>query len=44
MEVRKVIPSVDQEATDGVDEQRASRQDEGVLRDDFSTLKKDAKK
>ena len=44
MEVRKVIPSVDKEATDEVDEQRVSRQDEGVVRDYFSTLKKDAEK
>jgi len=44
MEMRKVLPSVEKDATDEVDEQRVSRQDEGVVRDYFSTLKKDSEK
>ena len=44
MELHNVLPPVEKEASDEVGEQRVSRQDESVVRDYFSTLKKDSEK
>lgn len=41
LEMHKVLPSVEQEATDEVDEQRIPRQDAGVVRDYFGNIRKD---
>ena len=41
MEMHKVLPSVEKEATDEVDEQRIPRQDAGVVRDYFGNIRKD---
>ena len=44
MELHDVLPSVDKDATDEIDEQRIPRQDAAVVRDYFGNLKKDAEK
>lgn len=44
MEMHKILPSMDKEATDEVDEQRISRQDRDAVRGYFDTLEKDTEK
>jgi hypothetical protein len=44
MEMHKILPSIDKEATDEVDEQRISRQDRDAVRGYFDTLEKDTEK
>ncbi|HSZ56023.1 MAG TPA: hypothetical protein VK797_10200 [Tepidisphaeraceae bacterium] len=44
MELHKVLPSVDKEATDEVDEQRIPRQDQEVVKGYFGNLQKDTEK
>jgi hypothetical protein len=44
MELHKVLPSADKEATDEVDEQRIPRQDQGVVKGYFGNLQKDTEK
>lgn len=44
MDLHKVLPSVDKEATDEVDEQRIPRQDQEAVRGYFGNLKRDAEK
>jgi hypothetical protein len=44
MDLHTVLPTVDKEATDEVDEQRIPRQDQEAVRGYFGNLKKDAEK
>lgn len=44
MELHKVLPSADKEATDEVDEQRIPRQDQEVVKGYFGNLQKDTEK
>lgn len=41
MEMHKVLPSVEKDATDEVDEQRIPRQDASVVRDYFDSIRRD---